>query len=557
MLLCLPLLSANADNNSRCTSFNPERNLYFGDMHVHTSYSFDAFAFGTRTDPSGAYDFAQGAPATLASPPDDPPRTAQLARPLDFAAVTDHSEYFGQYPPGMFTGDNPARDAWAHEQMAAEAANDTTPGCSFTAFIAYEWTGSYGGAWWHRNVIFRNAQVPDLAISSWDMGTPQDLWAALHAVCLDAGTGCDVIAIPHNPNFSNGLMFNVPDAITPEQANTRAAMEPLAEIHQAKGDSECKIGVQNNDPLCDFYQKFPVDCMASPADPTCSPANFIRNALRRGIELEERIGVNPLKLGIISDTDTHNGTPGDTDEAAYQGHLGLIDRSPAMRLTTGGDGYNNPGGLVAVWAQENSRDSIFDALRRRETYGTSGYRPKLRFFGGWSYPDNLCDQADLITTAYQGGVPMGGNLPPLDPTASSPAFLITALRDPGTADRPGTPLQHAQIVKGWIDPASGQSFERVYEVAGDPGNGATVDPTTCQTNGPGFDSLCAVWRDPDFDSSQRAFYYVRLLDNPTCSIYQYDCNRIAPDQQPASCTDGSLQMITQNRAWSSPIWYQP
>ena len=219
--------------------------------------------------------------------------------------------------------------------------------------------------------------------------------------------------------------------------------------------------------------------------------------------------------------------------------------------------YNNSGGLVAVWSEENSRDAIFDALRRRETYGTSGQRPKLRFFGGWGYPDDLCDQPEMIHAAYQGGVPMGGDLPTIDPAAAGPAFLVSALKDPGTAEQPGTPLQHAQIVKGWIDPATGESHERIYEAAGDPDNGATVDPDTCAIGGPGFDSLCAVWRDRDFDPSQRAFYYVRLLDNPTCSIYQLDCNQIDPAQRPASCSDGSFPMTIQARAWSSPIWYQP
>jgi len=542
--------------DSQCASFNAERNLYFGDLHVHTSYSFDASFWGTRTDPFGAYDFAQGAPATLGSPTGDPPRTAQLARRLDFAAVTDHSEFFGQYPPGMFTGENPARDAWAHEQMAAQAANDTSSDCTFTALIGYEWTGR----WWHRNVIFRSEQVPELAISSFDQTTPQGLWAALQSACLGAGTGCDAITIPHNPNFSGGQMFNIPDGITPAEASTRAAMEPVAEIHQTKGNSECKLGVETDDPLCVFYQKFPIDCLTYPSADACSPGNFVRNGLRRGIQVEEQIGVNPLKLGIIADTDTHNGTPGDTDQSAYQGHKGRMDSSPQLRLiTTSDEAYDNAGGLVAVWATENSRDAIFDALRRRETYGTSGTRPKLRFFGGWAYPDDLCDHPDLISTAYQNGVPMGGDLPAVGGSAdaASPKFLIAALMDPGTDRQPGTPLQAAEIIKGWIDPASGRSFERVYEVAGNPVSGATVDTSTCQPTGPGYNSLCAVWQDPDFDRTQRAFYYVRLLENPTCSVYQLDCNKIPIDQRPASCNDGSFHMVIHNRAWSSPIWYQP
>src|SRR5262249_19910125 len=209
------------------------------------------------------------------------------------------------------------------------------------------------------------------------------------------------------------------------------------------------------------------------------------------------------------------------------------------------------------WAEENSRNALFDALRRRETYGTSGTRPKLRFFGGWRFPANICDRSDLVRVAYRRGMPMGGDLCPRPERAAAPSFVVSVLKDPGTADHPGTPLQHVQIIKGWVDPVSGKTFEQIYEVAGDPDSGATVDPATCQTSGPGSDSLCTVWRDPEFDPAQRAFYYARVLENPTCSVYQYDCNRIPEAQRPTSCTDGSFQMVIQNRAWSSPIWYQP
>jgi len=541
-----------------CRAFNPDRNVYFGDLHVHTSYSFDAFAWGTRTDPAGAYAFAKGEPTTIGTEAGRPARVARLERPLDFAAVTDHAEHFGEYPPGMFTGYDRAADAWIHEQSAAEAANDSSSECTFTAFIGYEWTGNVGFAWWHRNVIFRNNHVPKLAVSPREEPTPQGLWQALRKICLDGGTGCDVLAIPHNSNYSNGLMFHVPDDISLIQATLRATMEPLVEVIQNKGNSECKLGVETNDPLCEMYQKFPIDCRVDSLNPQCSPGNFVRNALKRGLQVEERMGVNPLKLGFISSTDTHNGTPGATDEFAYQGQHGLFDASPRVRLSkTEGTSYDATGGLVAIWSEENSRDALFDAMRRRETYATSGTRPKLRFFGGWGFPEELCGRNDLVKLGYELGSPMGSDLTARPENARAPSFVVAALKDPGSVEHAGTPLQQIQIIKGWLDPDSGATFEKIYSVAGDPDNDARVDPDTCQISGPGSDSLCAVWQDPDFDPRQRAFYYVRVLENPTCSVFQRDCNLIRDTPKPATCSDGSLAMTVQHRAWSSPIWYQP
>src|SRR5215813_55763 len=551
-------LGLGAVTKARCRTFNPDRNVYFGDLHVHTSYSFDAFAWGTRTDPIGSYAFAKGEPARLATELGMPARVARLERPLDFAAVTDHAEHFGEYPTGMLTGDESAADAWMHERMAAEAANDNSSECTFTAFIAYEWTGNSRSSWWHRNVIFRNSHVPRLAISPREEQTPEGLWSALRKLCLDAGDGCDVLAIPHNPNYSNGLMFYVPDNVASSQAQLRAKMEPLAEIYQSKGNSECKLGVETDDPLCEMYQKFPVDCRFDSLNPKCSPGNFVRNALKRGLQLEERIGVNPLKLGMIASTDTHNGTPGATDEFAYQGQHGWMDAAPQARLSTSeGTAYDSAGGLVAVWSEENSRDALFEGLRRRETYATSGTRPKLRFFGGWEFPSDLCARDDLVDVGYQLGTPMGGDLRPRPQNASAPSFVVAALKDPGTALHPGTPLQQIQIIKGWLNPDSGATFEKVYRIAGHSESSARVDLDSCEISGHGSDSLCAVWQDPEFDPRQRAFYYVRVLENPTCSVYQRDCNLIEEDSRPKSCTNGSLPMTVQHRAWSSSIWYQP
>jgi hypothetical protein len=277
--------------------------------------------------------------------------------------------------------------------------------------------------------------------------------------------------------------------------------------------------------------------------------------------------VNPFKLGLLGSTDTHNATPGGTEEQDFgaNGHIGLRDHAnPAFmvqRVTPAGI-EATPGGLAVVWAEENSRDALFAAMRRREVYGTSGTRPLLRFFAGRE-SDLACGNPDFVETAYRGGVPMGGDLGPVR-GSRSPRFGLLAFRDPGTPSTPGTPLQRAQIVKGWVD-AAGQSHEKVFDVAGTANNGATVDTATCTTSGPGADSLCAVWSDPEFNPAQRAFYYARILENPTCRWSTYHCNNQGNDcSVPASvppeyaeCCNPAVAKTIQERAWSSPIWYHP
>jgi hypothetical protein len=290
--------------------------------------------------------------------------------------------------------------------------------------------------------------------------------------------------------------------------------------------------------------------------------------LKRGLVQEARLGVNPFKFGIIASTDTHLGTPGAVDESGdYPGHGGA-GKPPGDELPKGfpDDLDFNPGGLAVVWAEENSRGSLFDAMKRKETYGTSGPRILVRFFGGWSYPTNLCDQPDFDAQGYALGVPMGGNLPAAGEATDAemaPVFAISAQRDPGTARRPGAPLQRVQIIKGWLE--DGQLRERVYEVAGDPDNGASVATDTCTMSGEGFDTLCGVWRDPDFDGAQRAFYYARVVENPVCRWSQQLCiaNRVRCED-PASvpdglepCCDSAHRPVIQERAWTSPIWYRP
>ncbi len=608
-----------------CAVHNPLRDAYFGDLHVHTTYSFDAHIFDVRTTPEQAYRFAQGESVSL--PPLDAngqgTRTLRLERPLDFAAVTDHSEFLGEVQacttPGadgydspdcqtyrgesyaaarkfglMLTAGTPRRAAdicgadgqgcrvpagevWQRIQQAANAAYDRSAQCSFTSFVAYEYSAGPGASTLHRNVIFRNDRVP-FPTSVFEEATPQGLWAELEATCLGAGTGCDVLAIPHNPNESNGKMFFVeyPGAMTLNeeraQAQFRAAMEPVVEIFQHKGDSECMNGLSGvigqPDELCDFEKRrrppFP-DCgdgtgQTGTAGGGCvSRLDFIRGVLLAGLQETERLGVNPYRVGIIASTDTHNGTPGATDEDKFIGHRGTDDGTPALQLGPGiltpGGIIFNPGGLVGVWAEENSRPSIFDALRRREVFGTSGTRITVRFFGGWNLPAGLCDDPNMIETAYASGVPMGSLLGAPPPGAPGPTFLLSALSDPGTSSRPGTPLQRLQVIKGWID--RGQAHEQVFDVAGDADNGATVDERTCSASGPGAASLCAVWVDPAFDPTQHAFYYVRAVENPSCRWNTYTCNRLAPEQQPPACSDPTVPRVIQERAWTSPIWYQP
>jgi hypothetical protein len=285
--------------------------------------------------------------------------------------------------------------------------------------------------------------------------------------------------------------------------------------------------------------------------------DFLRNVLLEGLREQRRIGVNPYRLGMIGSTDTHNGTPGHTATIGFPGHIGLSDAAPDERLGWGNvthDGIiNNPGGLVAVWAEQNTREDIFDALRRREVYATSGSRIVLRLFAGSGYPADLCDHADPIAEADAGGVAMGEVLSAGDSTAT-PTLFVQAEHDPGSASRPGVLLQRIQIVKGWLD-AADETHVAIYDVAGDADNGASVS-TSCELSGPGAESLCAVWTDPDYAADELAFYYARVLENPSCRWSAHECNALGADA-PEACSDPSVPRVVQQRAWSSPIWVGP
>ena len=603
------------EDRARCNVHDPLRRPWFGDLHVHTRHSLDASTQGTRTTPEEAYRFARGEALGLHpfSARGEPSRSVRLARPLDFAAVTDHAELFGEThlcnTPGSagydstvcviyrgwprlafffmnargaprfgFCGEDgrvcveAGRGPWREMREAADAATDPTPACAFTAFVGYEWTKSVETASnLHRNVIFRSASVPEIPASAVDAPTPEDLWDALDVGCRDALPGCDAVVIPHNSNLSTGFMF-APDQLRSgapfdrAYAERRLANEPLVEITQHKGNSECRLGAGTTDELCDD-ELLPYDSFLGRffrfGDPAFSPLDTTRGALGAGLVHREALGANPFAFGVIGSTDTHVGTPGLVAERAYPGHGGagkpLGESLPDALLDLI---EYNPGGLAVLWAEENTRDSLFAAMRRREAYATSGPRIAFRVFGGWGLDDDLCD-AGFASRGYAQGVPMGGELPPRPALASAPSFAAWAVRDPGTSEAPGVPLQRVQIVK--LALVDGAVRETVVDIAGDAANGASVDPDTCEPEGAGADQLCRVWRDPDFDPDAPALYYARAVQNPTCRWSTFAC-RAADVRCDASggvrpgweaCCDESFPKSVQERAWTSPIWYTP
>jgi len=636
------------EEREACARFEPNKRPLFGDLHVHTSYSFDSYISSQRNDPWGAYRYAKGEPIYLPDENGEQKIVAQIQRPLDFTSVTDHAEFLGQinvcttdawqlgywWPHCVMTRadhywtqliaagwwvelgvsaadeseksfacslsdcDEAAVQTWQQIQRAAEDHYDRSAECRFTTFVGYEYTDAPDTFNMHRNVIFRNERVTERAISTYETGSYNfaRLWELLREECIDGGVGCDVLAIPHNPNLAGGLMF--PDPKTPKEADDRVFFEPVVELVQHKGASECRFdreigrGLSTADELCDFEQVvadnlsmlgsvhgevLTASAAAVPID-DFARRNMVRNVLKDGLAIEQKTGTNPFVMGFIGSTDTHSATPGGAEEDNYVGHLGRRD---AGYRNVQDHFFSNPGGHAVVWAEENSRDAIFAGMRRKETYATSGTRPVVRFFGGDLEAD-LCAAPDRVERAYRQGVPMGGRI---EGGSEAPRFLVSALKDPGIEGHPGTDLQRAQIVKGWVDSA-GATHERVFDVAGDAQNGASVDPDTCAPMGAGAANLCTVWQDPDFDPQESAVYYVRVLENPTCRWSTLQCQAAGVNPFAADCSEQAAAQtarahergaegdvfgkccidpatepfytpLIQERAWTSPIWYAP
>jgi len=579
----------------------PQRVLLFGDLHIHTSLSADAFSTGARALPDDAYRYARG--EEIAHGAGYP---IKLKRPLDFAAVTEHSEYLGtmrnfldpqsalgKLPVAkLFASNDPAdafkalmviaEDAAKHGELekmldqpevssaawkqvidAAERYNE--PG-RFSTLIGYEWTSTPDEINLHRNVIFRTSSVPARPFTRLDSEKPEDLWAFLDA---ERAKGIEGMAIPHNSNASDGRMFarTTSDGapVDAAWARTRLLNEPTVEMVQIKGQSEAHPLLSAEDEFADFElwnARMSGKAMPPPSQPAGS---YVRDALKTGLELGKRLGVNPYRVGMIGSSDSHNASS-PVEEDNYHGKLARLDGTPGQRLerlaknapavAAGVGTAYSAAGLAAVWADENRRESIYDALRRRETYATSGTRITLRFFAGWDYAPSLTEEPDFIARGYAGGVPMGGDLPAAPTGAKAPRLAIAASRDPQGAN-----LDRVQVVKGWLD-AAGNTHESIHDVAWSAGRepdpatgtlapvGSTVDiAKATYTNDIGAAELHAVWQDPDFDPAQPAFWYVRVLEIPTPRWSTYDAKTLGvPAPSPATI---------QERAWSSPVWYQP
>jgi len=609
-------------------AFDPLKNAYWGELHVHTVESMDAVLFGTTATVEDAYRFARGEP--LRSPGGE---LMQLSRPLDFVAVTDHAEGFGvrtrcresdlslfervncwlMETPGPLTAifllgrqsrmavePDPTQPAGVYRNRPrSPQLRDGIPICSrgeggperclrdsnsdwaryieladrhnepgvFTTFAAYEFSPVLDGAGkHHRNIIFNGGDLPGHAISSLDVDNAIELWRGLEETC----TGdCDFLTIPHNMNKGWGLFYSrhTWDGGTYGEDDWRLRMrrEPLAEMYQVKGASECALGVGATDEECTFEQVLK-PCEQGQESGCALESSFARQGLKIGMQLDRELGFNPLAFGFVAATDAHNANPGDVEEWDFVGKVGAVS-SPALRRLRrrpGSEPHNQiltdhgSGGLAAVWAEENTRDAIFAGMQRREAYATSGPRILLRFFAGWGFDGAIVDDQNPVAVATEGGVPMGAALRPEQEGAESPTFFAWA-----GADWMSAPLQRIQVVKGWID-AEGETHESVRDVAcADglevgpnthrcPDNGASVDISSCQTLGEsGAGQLMVAWQDEDFDAGQGAFYYVRAIQNPTCRWSTYDAIRLGIAPSPL------VPATIRERAWSSPIWIDP
>lgn len=617
-ILALLLLVGAADASAEAAR-PAERRALFGELHLHTVMSFDAWTFGTKLTPDEAYKFARGetvmVPAVQVRREQGidvtKPVAARRAWPLDFTAVTDHSEYIGAMtelddPASQFSkseigqelhaggrraflklasgafggnaetrallaGASEAADAW---NIEIKAANDNYEPGKFTTFIAYEWSASAGyGTHIHRNVIFSGDHAP-APFTSIDSSNPEDLWRYLGSV---RAQGLDVIAIPHNSNLSDGHDFdwNMSDGrpIDEAYAQARALNEPLVEIAQTKGTSETTPELSPNDEFAGFEI---MDRLYRGETEPVRRGSYVRDAWGRGLVIGDRIGTNPFKMGVVGASDIHNGLSA-SDEDAYAGRISGLD--PATMMPTGeavaselsvkpedlgtrptGQRENDPlqfasAAVTGVWAEDNTRESIFAALKRKETFATSGTRLRLRMFAGWHFSSGAQERG-WVARAYREGVAMGSDLPAMPRSAKAPQFVLEAQKDPDGAN-----LDRIQVIKVWLE--GGDYREQVYDVvlAGEKRRGAdgrvlpvgnTVDLKTGEyTNAIGAPILRGSWQDPDFDPARPAVYYARALEIPTArwsTLLALRNNLPIPDR---------VSPTLQERAWSSPVWYTP
>jgi Protein of unknown function (DUF3604) len=581
---------------------NPERNVYYGEQHLHTSWSFDAYAFGdTLTGPDTFYRYALG--QSVMHPGG---YKVKISEPLDWAADTEHSEYMGMiqeandpnsplikkapflaktlkigsqkdpmlafkvlsasiakgHPIAEMLDPDVIAPVW--KKIVDIAEEYYQPG-KLTTFCAYEWTSTPNSSNLHRNIFFKDcAKVPRVPFSAITSTDPVELWKWMDG---QRKAGNELLAISHNSNLSNGHMFptEVDDKGRPidrAYAEARLRNEPLAEMKQVKGQSETTPLLSPNDEFAG-YEVFVWQLLGGKGTPN-NYGSYIRQAYKDGLAMQDARGYNPYKFGVVSGSDSHVSVVPYRQNNFFGVH-GTVDDTPEKRISGASVlGLNSlwvsPAGLSAVWAEENTRDAIFAAMKRKETYSTSGVRIPVRFFGGWEFDPVALKQKDWVKNCYAKGVPMGGDLLPAK--AKAPTFVVWATKDPTSAN-----LDRIQIIKGWSK--NGQSFERIYDVAWSgkrepdpatgklPAVGNTVNLTSATyTNTIGAVELKTVWADPEFDPGLDAFYYARVLEIPTprwSTIQAVQLGRVPPDIP----GPGIYTATVQERAWTSPIWYTP
>jgi len=575
-----------------------DRQVYFGEQHLHTQDSPDAFFMGTRNTPDEAYRFCKG--EAIQKKPSG--YTVQKRTPYDWCAVTDHAMYMGIMPQLMdpnsavsiaaaddsavsllragkgdeafaflaqgvaagqpdpdFLAPDVIRTVW---QTHIDIANQHYDPGTFTTLVAFEWTSIPFNQNLHRNVFFRD-DGPEGTFSAFDSDKPEDLWTYLD---VQRNAGHDNFAISHNGNLSNGLMFAPRNSeglpIDAAYAERRAEHEVATEMVQTKGSSDTHPALSPNDEFAAFNVEYRSLIGTSPPVRGQIEYSYVRQALINGVGYQEFLGVNPFKIGIVAGADAHTAFS-DNEEFNYTGVHAGTDDTPEKRLAgaqqTAGEPALNFGspGATGVWADENTREGIFDGIRRKETTGSTGPLIRVRVFGGWDFADGDLAATDWVSRGYDRGVPMGGDLPPKPAQATAPGFMVWAMKDPESGN-----LDRVQIIKGWY--RGGYPYEKVYDVAWsdqrepDPDTGKlppvgnTVDvPNATYTNDIGEAQLSAVWTDPDFDPSLHAVYYVRVIEIPTPRWSTYDAAR---NDLPLPTT---VPATIQERAWSSPIWYTP